>query len=105
MTYKQAVCKYAKQISHATQSSQKEIINYLAFILKTDNTNILKNYDEEIEKDTLKKIKKFAKKRAKHYPYEYIVKEVFFYEYNFAIKKGILIPRSESEILLVIQGH
>lgn len=101
MTYKQVVCKYSKKIAHATSSSQKEIINYLAFISKTDNTNILKNYDDEIEdKNIIKKIKKFAQKRAKHFPYEYITKEVFFYEYNFCIKKGVLIPRSESEILL-----
>ncbi len=39
-------------------------------------------------------------KRINYWPIAYITKSKYFYEYEFKIKKGVLIPRPESEILV-----
>lgn len=41
-----------------------------------------------------------AKRFANHEPLEYITGEVGFYELSFNVKKGVLIPRPETEILV-----
>jgi hypothetical protein len=69
LTYKQAVLKYSKKISKVTSSPQKEIINFLAFITKTNNTQVLKNYNEQIENvkktsNTKKALKNLQSKKA-----------------------------------------
>lgn len=62
------------------------------------------NKAELLTKDTLtvseyNKIKKLILKRAKHYPLQYILKQVEFYGNKIKVNKNVLIPRNETEQL------
>jgi len=41
-----------------------------------------------------------VKKRATHYPLQYLLGETEFYGYKFLVDEGVLIPRPETEILV-----
>jgi len=72
----------------------------LADVLKKDKTYILthKNQIVSVENETL--FKEYILSRKNNIPIAYITNKVFFMEFEFYIKEGVLIPRSDSEILI-----
>jgi release factor glutamine methyltransferase len=63
-------------------------LNRSELVLKTDLTN-----------EEYNKVKRLVKKRAKHYPLQYIIKSVEFYGNTICVNKNVLIPRNETEQL------
>ncbi|MFN4226564.1 MAG: peptide chain release factor N(5)-glutamine methyltransferase [Candidatus Ratteibacteria bacterium] len=56
--------------------------------------------DIKVSESEYKKIKELVEKRKKRIPLPYIIKKVHFYDCEFKIKKGIFIPRPETELLV-----
>jgi len=87
---------FEKNIANPKNETEK-IIEH---ILEVDKIFILLNQNLEISKNQLLKLKSFISRRGSGEPLEYILEKVSFYSEQFFIKKGALIPRPETEILI-----
>lgn len=95
------------KIENALKFAQKELnvenplkeanILLCAFLQKSREW-ILTHEKDEI--DDIDRFKSWVKRRANFEPIEYITEQVSFYSRDFFIKKGVLIPRPETEILV-----
>ncbi len=98
MRIKDALLWAKKELLEVCERPQYESELLLAYHLKQDRIYLL-THDIEIIED-VKTFQKLVQRRANHEPYEYIVKEVSFYDISLAIKEGVLIPRPETEMLI-----
>lgn len=98
MTYKQIVKKLTPLLKEVTHIPQKEVEILLLNILDKNPIWLHINYDKEC--DCEKELEKQVKKRATHYPLEYITKKANFYGLPFHVEQNVLIPRPETELLV-----
>jgi len=70
----------------------------LAHFIKKDRV-YLHTFDN-IRVENLQEFFKLVERRANFEPLEYIIGEVSFYDITLKIRKGVLIPRPETEILI-----
>ena len=68
--------------------------------LNISDSEFLTLYNCEIEKEAELLIEKAVNKRKERYPLQYILGEWDFYKYTFRVGEGVLIPRSDTEILV-----
>ena len=61
---------------------------------------MLMNADEELSPDKTDEYKRLLEKRALHYPLQYILGYTHFMDYTFLVNENVLIPRSDTEILV-----
>ena len=69
-------------------------------ILNLSRVKLYLHYDEVLPAKKLAQIKKFIKKRADHYPLQYLLGETEFYGHKIYVNEGVLIPRPETEVLV-----
>ncbi len=72
----------------------------LCSILDIRREKLLASYDMEIDKKAEKEFFEAVEKRASGYPVAYITGKKEFYGLDFHVSEGILIPRSDTEILV-----
>lgn len=70
----------------------------LEFVL--GRRDLLLSADVEVSDTRAKQIEEIVQKRKNHYPLQYILGEWDFYKYTFKVGEGVLIPRSDTEILV-----
>ncbi len=70
------------------------------YVMKLDYTGIFMNLPCEISEEKEIKYKELIDIRKTHYPCQYIVGTQDFMGYTFKVKKEVLIPRPETEILV-----
>lgn len=70
----------------------------LEFVL--GGRNLLLSADSKLSDSQLKQLEEIVQKRQNHYPLQYILGEWDFYKYTFKVGEGVLIPRSDTEILV-----
>jgi release factor glutamine methyltransferase len=99
-TYKQIVKQLTPLLKNITHIPQKEVEILLLYIIKQNIIWLHINYNKLCDKKDIIELEKLVNKRATSYPLEYITQQTTFYGENFIIKKGVLIPRSETEILV-----
>ncbi len=58
--------------------------------------------EKEVSKEDEEKVLRIAKRRAKREPLQYIFEETNFFDFTLKVKKGIFIPRPETETLCEI---
>lgn len=68
--------------------------------LGCSDAEVIARYNEEMPKKALKKFKSMLRARLTKKPMAYITKRQGFYGHEFNVGKGVLIPRSDTEILV-----
>ena len=56
-------------------------------------------YDRPAEESAVRRALEMARRRAEHYPLQYLLGEWDFYGRRFAVGEGVLIPRQDTELL------
>ena len=74
--------------------------NIIAFALKMTKTEMLINFDREVDSESEKQIFSLADRRISGEPLQYIIGEWEFYGLPFYVGDGVLIPRADTEILV-----
>ena len=85
------------------ESNQEKFIDtelLLSFVLDKDRIYIKTNLDEKITSVEEKQIKVFVKQLKNNKPIHYIIGQRDFYGYDFLVDENVLIPRSDTEILV-----
>lgn len=72
----------------------------LAFCLKINRLDLYLQFDRPLEAKELSSFKALIKRRIDHEPVAYITGEKGFYESRFEVKKGVLIPRPDTETIV-----
>lgn len=98
MTIKETIKKYAKELQGITHIPNKEVEILIQHLLDKNTIWLHLNYHNEFEKEN--ELQQLIKKRATHYPLEYIIGKASFFGETFYTKEGVLIPRPETELLV-----
>jgi len=72
----------------------------LSSILKVERVDLIKKLDDFITDNDKKNFFDYLNRRKINEPISYILEEKEFWNYNFFIEKGVLIPRPETELLV-----
>ncbi len=72
----------------------------LSNVLGIDVNNLLL-CDKDIDKRGIRKYNSIIKKIKKGLPIQYILKEAYFYDDSYYVNKDVLIPRPETEVLVL----
>ncbi len=98
MTIKETIKKYSQKLKEITHIPSKEVEILIMFLLEKNVIWMHLNGNMEFKKE--EELKALVKKRATHFPLEYLTNRVSFYGETFIIKQNVLIPRPETEILV-----
>ena len=97
MTISQALKEATAKLDGVCQRPRFEAELLMAFYLGVDRSYLIIHDDQDIIADEYFKL---IDRRASYEPYEYITNQVSFYDIELFVKKGVLIPRPETEILI-----
>jgi release factor glutamine methyltransferase len=98
LTIKETIKKYSQELKEVTHIPAKELEILIMFLL--EKNVIWMHLNGNLEFTEEEKLKALVKKRATHFPLEYLTNRVSFYGETFIIKQNVLIPRPETEILV-----
>lgn len=82
------------------QSPQLNAEMILGKVLTCTRIELYLNFNKLLTRNEREEIKLLIKKRATHYPLQYLLGETEFYGNKFFVNEGVLIPRPETEILV-----
>jgi release factor glutamine methyltransferase len=85
---------------HSIDSPRLTAEIMLGFSLGIKRLDLYLQYDRPLEKNELAGFKALIKRRIDREPVAYITGEKGFYESDFQVKKGVLIPRPDTELLV-----
>ena len=72
----------------------------LEHVLSVNYMYMIMNGDEEVPEDKANYYRKLIEKRMIHYPLQYLLGYAHFMDYTFYVDENVLIPRSDTEILV-----
>ena len=72
----------------------------LAFVLNCTRMNLIFSRDKLLSSEQQSRFFSYVERRLKHEPISYLTNEKEFMSLDFYVKKGILIPRPETELLV-----
>src|SRR6056297_530632 len=72
----------------------------LGYLMNKDKLFLITHEENIVEKETYEKFIKLIKKRNTGYPIQYIVHNQEFMGINFYLDEDVLIPRSDTEVLV-----
>ncbi|HSG29720.1 MAG TPA: peptide chain release factor N(5)-glutamine methyltransferase [Candidatus Krumholzibacterium sp.] len=85
---------------HGVDSPRLSAEHLLARALRCSRLDLYLRFEEGLGEDTLERYRADLKRRAAHYPLQYITGETEFYSLPFRVSEGVFIPRPETEILV-----
>lgn len=85
---------------HSIDSPRLTAELLLCFCLGIQRLDLYLQHDRPLEKQELAQYKALIQRRIQHEPVAYIIGEKGFYESNFQVKQGVLIPRPDTEVLV-----
>jgi release factor glutamine methyltransferase len=87
--------------SHGAESPRLDAEVLLADAMGCQRIALYTSFDEEPEESARTKFREYVKKRAEGMPVAYLVGEREFYSMPFRVTPDVLIPRPETELLVV----
>lgn len=112
MTYKiKELYSYINhKLSSVSDSSSIESDIIMQSILKFSKAELILNNNKIVSPTRVKKINTIVQGRIDHIPLEYLLCSKSFYNHEFFVGKGVLIPRPETELLVdetlnIIDSH
>ncbi|MBN1958518.1 MAG: peptide chain release factor N(5)-glutamine methyltransferase [Desulfuromonadales bacterium] len=72
----------------------------LAHVLKLDRVGLYLNYDRPLNGNELDQLRPLVKRRGQREPLQYLIGYTEFWSLPFAVSPAVLIPRSDTEILV-----
>jgi release factor glutamine methyltransferase len=72
----------------------------LAKVLGCSRVDLYMRFDEALGQATLSEYRRLLRRRAKHYPLQYLLGTVEFFSLRFSVREGVFIPRPETELLV-----
>jgi release factor glutamine methyltransferase len=72
----------------------------LAKVLGCSRIDLYMRFDEALGEEKLAGYREVLKRRAEHYPLQYLLGSVEFFSLPFAVREGVFIPRPETELLV-----
>jgi release factor glutamine methyltransferase len=72
----------------------------MADVLNCKRLDLYLEFDKPLQKDETEKFKSHLKRRLNNEPLQYIIGKTNFYGYDILVDKSVLIPRSDTEILV-----
>ncbi|HID19137.1 TPA: peptide chain release factor N(5)-glutamine methyltransferase [Candidatus Bathyarchaeota archaeon] len=98
MTIKEGLNWAKEQLINSCERPQFEAELLLSYYLKQDRMYLITHESGLIE--NIENFQALIQRRAANEPYEYIVGSASFYDIHLEVEEGVLIPRSETEILI-----
>lgn len=90
--------KFLKKKHISSSMLDSEIL--MSKVLNKDRKFLILNSQKDLTKKNLSNFSYLIKKRSKGEPIAYLTKKKFFWKYEFVVKKKILIPRPDTEVLV-----
>ena len=90
--------KFLKKKYIISSALDSEIL--LSQVLNKDRKFLILNSKKDLTKKNLSNFTNLIKKRSKGEPIAYLTKKKFFWKYEFIVKKKVLIPRPDTEVLV-----
>ena len=101
MNFENALAKGGKILSNNNiKSSLLESEILMSEAINKDRKFVINNLGREIKEDTLENFKKLIFQRASGKPIAYIIGKKDFWNFQFQITRGVLIPRPDTEIVI-----
>lgn len=72
----------------------------LEHVLGVNYMYMLMNGNEQVSDTKMKEYERLIKRRCEHYPLQYLLGYAHFMDYTFYVDENVLIPRSDTEILV-----
>ncbi len=94
----QTVTKYLDEKDIENPRLNAELL--LGKVLNLKRVNLYLEFERPLSQSELETYRELVKRRAEHEPLQYILGETEFMGLKFAVKRGVLIPRPETEILV-----
>ncbi len=72
----------------------------ITYVLNIKRLDIYLQFERVLTEEEISKIRALLKRRSEHEPIQYILGETEFYGLKFSVDQSVLIPRSDTEILV-----
>ena len=86
--------------SNNIKSSGLDCELLMSKVLKKDRKYILLNLDKNLKKKSFDNFQDLIKKRSRGKPIAYLIEKKEFWDYEFKMKEGVLIPRPDTELIV-----
>ncbi len=83
------------------ENNKAEARHLMSIYLDEDLASIYSRLDDELDDFTAMRYMKAIKKRASHYPLQYITGFTYFLDWEFECRENVLIPRFDTENLVL----
>ncbi len=90
--------KFLKKKHIISSMLDSEIL--MSKVLNKDRKFLILNSKKDLTKKNLSNFANLIEKRSRGEPIAYLIKKKFFWKYEFIIKKNVLIPRPDTEVLV-----
>ena len=96
-----AITEGARALDAAgVNEARKEAASLMSFALKTDRTFVIAHAEDELDELRLQTFRSLIVRRARREPLQYLTGQQEFFNLDFEVTPGVLIPRAETEIIV-----
>lgn len=100
MTLDEALRYGIGELQNSSESAALDASVLLQHVADLNNLDLIMRSDEEISETNLSTYKSYIERRLKHEPVAYITGEKEFWGLPFKVRKGVLIPRPDTETIV-----
>ena len=86
--------------SNNIRSSGLDCELLMSKVLKKNRNYILLNLEKNLKKKSFNNFQNLIKERSRGKPIAYLIEKKEFWDYEFKIKEGVLIPRPDTELIV-----